>query len=778
MSLLDWLIVIIPVSFVIGMGYYSRRYVRSVADFLSAGRVCGRYVICASDVANALSIITLVAYVESHYKTGFAIGFWMRVIGPIGMAVALSGYCIYRFRETKSMSLGQFLEMRYNRPFRIFAAALRSFSEILANSIMPAIAARFFIYFLDLPHHVNFFGWQMPVFLLIILICLTLAISIICMGGTLAMVITDAIQGMFCFPLIVVFIFFILYTFSWQNEIVPVMMDRAQGESFINPYDISNLRDFNLFFVVILVFNSIFHRASWIGAGLSSAAKNPHEQKMASILGAWRGQISIIFYVLIGLTIITVMNHRRFSSESKEIRDNVSSHISQELIDNPAQRAAFNQAIKAVPAKEHQIGVDKPLSDKHNLDTPVLDVAHKQLLAINGEVQGNAKFQQYRTLFHQEMLASSMRQLLPTGLLGLFMLLMVLAMISTDNTRIYSAAVTVTQDVILPLKKKPFSLKQHVWALRFVSISIGVIFLIGSSYLSQLDYINLFVMIMVSMWIGGCAPVMIFGLYSRFGTTAGAFTSLITGMFLSLGVIFVKRNWADIVYPWLEDNGYVEPVANFLTYVSSPFDPWIVWEMNPVKFPINSYEVFFVISLITLSLYCIVSFLTMKEPFNLDRMLHRGKYNVDGEHIEVKKKMSFHSVLGKVVGISKEYSTGDKVIAWAFFVQSFVWSFLCTFLGVIIWNYFTPWPVEYWGTYFYVVFMIVPLCLAIISVFWFGIGGIIDLFRMFRDLKQRTVNPLDDGRVDGHVSVSDKDKFEKVEHEKDNSEEAPKEEEK
>ena len=61
MGLIDWLIVVIPVTFIVGMGIYSRKYVRSVTDFLSAGRVCGRYVICASDVANALSIITLVA---------------------------------------------------------------------------------------------------------------------------------------------------------------------------------------------------------------------------------------------------------------------------------------------------------------------------------------------------------------------------------------------------------------------------------------------------------------------------------------------------------------------------------------------------------------------------------------------------------------------------------------------------------------------------------------------------------------------------------------------
>lgn len=764
MGLIDWLIVVIPVTFVVGMGIYSRKYVRSVADFLSAGRVCGRYVICASDVANALSIITLVAYVESQYKCGFALSFWMNILVPLSMIMALSGYCVYRFRETKAMSLGQFLEMRYNRPFRIFAATLRSVSEILANSIMPAIAARFFIYFLDLPHHLNVFGLQISTFLLIMLVCMILAISIICMGGTLAMVITDAIQGMFCFPLIVVFIFFILYHFSWNNEIVPVMMDRVQGESFINPYDVSKLRDFNLFFVVIIIFNNVIHRASWIGAGLTSAAKNPHEQKMAGILGAWRGQTSIILYVLIALTVITLLNHRNFSSEAKNIRDNISSNISKELISDQTQRVSFNQAVQSVPAQKHRIGVAPPLSQDNNLDTPVLQVAHKKLMEINGKIQGNEKFQQYRTLFHQEMLATSMRQLLPSGLLGLFMLLMVLAMISTDNTRIYSAAITVTQDVILPLKKNSFTLKQHVWVLRLISISIGVIFIMFSTFMAQLDYINLFGMIMCSMWLGGCAPVMIFGLYSRFGTTAGAFTSLIAGMFFSLEAIFVKRNWADMVYPWLNDYGFVEPVGNFLATVSSPFNPYVVWEMNPVKFPVNSYEIFFLISLFTLFLYCLVSYFTMKEPFNLDRMLHRGKYNIDGKNKEA-LKFTLNNAFSKMLGITKEYTTGDKIIAYVFFFQSFVWGFLCVFVGVIIWNSITPWPLEWWGTYFFLVLLVIPLCLTIISVFWFGIGGFIDLFRLFRDLKARVTNPLDNGQVDGHVSLADKAKFEKLEHE-------------
>ena len=85
MGLIDWLIVIIPVMIVLGIGFYSRRYIRGVVDFLAAGRVCGRYVICVGDMANALSIIGLVAYIEVHYKAGFALGFWTKILGPLSI---------------------------------------------------------------------------------------------------------------------------------------------------------------------------------------------------------------------------------------------------------------------------------------------------------------------------------------------------------------------------------------------------------------------------------------------------------------------------------------------------------------------------------------------------------------------------------------------------------------------------------------------------------------------------------------------------------------------
>lgn len=53
-----------------------------------------------------------------------------------------------------------------------------------------------------------------------------------------------------------------------------------------------------------------------------------------------------------------------------------------------------------------------------------------------------------------------------------------------------------------------------------------------------------------------------------------------------------------------------------------------------------------------------------------------------------------------------------------------------------------------------------------ISMIWFMIGGIIDMKQMFCDLAARKeINNLDNGQVEGHVSLSDKAKFARLENE-------------
>ena len=762
MHFIDWLIVVLPVLLVLSVSVYSKRYVRGVVDFLAAGRVAGRYVISVGDMTAGLGVITLVALVEAKYQVGYALTFWEYLVVPVGIIMGLTGYCTYRFRETRSLSIGQFLEMRYNRPFRIVAATLRTLSEMLTNAIGPAVAANFFIYFIGLPHRVMIAGINLPTFALVVGLVLCLCLVVIWPGGRISLLISDSFQGLIGYPIFVIIAGYIFLNFNWGDTIAPVMMDRVPGESFLNPFDISQLRDFNIFALVVGIISQVLNRASWIGNDTSGSGRTPHEQKMAGILGQWRNGFSGLMCLLVAIMIITLMTHAKFADKAYEIRHELTRQVAAEAVADPGLRAELGARMAALPVQRHEIGEDPPLSRANNVDTLYMDTARETL---GGTPEGNLQFQKFRTLYNQMMMPVALKNLLPVGLMGLFCLLMIMLMLSTDDSRVFNAASTIIQDVILPLRKTPFTPKQHLFWLRACSVAVCVFFFVVSLFFVQLDYINMFLTIMTAMWLGGAGPIMVFGLYSRFGTTTGAFCSLIFGSGISIGGLFVQRNWADVIYPWLQTHGWADPFGRFLENVSGPLNPYIVWKMDPVKFPINSYELYFMAMMSGIVAYVVGSLLTYKKPYNLDRLLHRGIYDVEG-HLKTKTPWNIRTMWGKLVGITPEYTRGDKIIAWSVVGYAIVYKFGLCFLAVLIWNMIRPWPAHWWSTYFFVTSLVVTGIVGIVSTFWFLIGGVIDMRRLFKDLAARVDNPLDNGVVEGHVSLADKALFEAKTHKK------------
>ena len=254
----------------------------------------------------------------------------------------------------------------------------------------------------------------------------------------------------------------------------------------------------------------------------------------------------------------------------------------------------------------------------------------------------------------------------------------------------------------------------------------------------------MFVTIMCALWTGGAGPIMVFGLYSRWGNLTGAWCAIIFGSGHSLFGLIMQRNWALTIYPFLEQMGWVEGVNNFLVTVSSPFNPWISWSMNPVKYPINSYEIYFISMMLSLIGYIGGSLLTYK-PYDLDKLLHRGKY-ADGPE-PVREKWTFRNVLGKLIGITPEYTLGDKIIAYSVFGYSIVYGILIAFLGIVVWNVFYPWPDHWWTVKFFITMLLIPGIAGIISTVWFLIGGIHDFRQLFIDLKKRVEDASDNGQI-------------------------------
>lgn len=857
MSWLDWCILIIPFTALSIFAVYSKKYVRGIVDYLAAGRIAGRYLLSVGDMAAGLSVITLVAGCEQNYQTGFAVGFWSAIIAPVGIFISLTGYCSYRWRETRCLSMGQFLELRYgSKFFRLFCATLRTIAELITNAIGPAVATNFFIYFLGLPHKVMICGVNLPCYAIIVTLCLCLALLFILPGGRISLLITDSFQGLISYPIFVVIVGYILLNFSWWDDIAPVMWNRVPGQSFMNPYDVQQLRDFNLFALVVSLCGSFLNRASWFGNDTSGSARTPHEQKMAGVLGAWRNGLSWFMIFLLAVIVITFMNSSHFNGENRfgitnnDIRQRLSAKVLQDPkitipdtsfkdivdinfknIDQPRSprkgqlpegyntdspfldiaRYTFGQtpdgnrqfkafetqyraAVTSIPAtdiktfealpeqtrdaqhaqrlaaaqaaaqaavandgssaREHldatiasitipEERFDQPLSQQDNLDTTYLNTVR---YALGNTPEGRFQFQQFRSLYNQMMMPIVVSSIFPNGLLGLFCLLLIMLLISTDDSRIFNASSTMVQDVVLPLFKKHLDAKLHLFILRAMTILVAVFFLIVSLFFTQLDYINMFTTIMCALWLGGAGPVMIGGLYSRFGNLTGAWCSIALGSGNALAGLLLQRNWADHVYPWIEQKGWVEGLDNFLQAITAWSDPIVTWKMDAVKFPINSLEISFISMVVSCLGYVVGSYLTYK-PYNLDKLLHRGKYADEFSAKHEPTSWSLKNLLGKLVGITPEYTRTDRAIAWSVFWYSFVYALVIVFCGTIIWNAVYTWPKNWWNIKFFVTSLLIPGIIGVITTFWFVAGGIRDLKRLFVDLANRKQDENDNGQV-------------------------------
>jgi SSS family solute:Na+ symporter len=318
----------------------------------------------------------------------------------------------------------------------------------------------------------------------------------------------------------------------------------------------------------------------------------------------------------------------------------------------------------------------------------------------------------------------ALSQLLPVGIKGLLCAILVMGIFGGDSTHLHSWGGIFVQDVLLASRKKPFSPKQHVAMLRLGVIFVATFAFLFGCFFQQTEYIFMWWSVTTAIFVGGGGSAILGGLYWKKGTTAAAWAAMLTGSTLSVTGILLR---------------------SFAKASQNPF-------------PFNGVQIAFGSMLIAITVYVIVSLLTSRKDFNLDRMLHRGEYAADIPDAErdakiqgaKKRRFTWNSVLG----ISSDFSTGDKVIAGALFVWSIGW-FLVFALGSLS-NWVRPWPDSWWSTFWHIAGIGIPVFMTFVTGVWFTWGGLRDIRSLFRRLGgERTINPLDDGFVVGHQSLDE-----------------------
>jgi SSS family solute:Na+ symporter len=648
MGTLDWIITVIPLGLVLAAAVYCNRYIRTVADFVSGGRVAGRYLLAISAGEIQAGAGTIVANFEILAKSGFSLMWWGWITIPVGVIISVSGFVIYRYRETRAMTLAQFFEIRYSKRFRIFAGALGFLAGILNFGIIPAVGTRCVAYFWELPDTFSVFSWQIPSFVPLMALSLCVTVSLALSGGVITVMIVNCMEGIVTQLFYLIIIAALLCMFNW-SEIASVLESPSPGHSLMNPFDSNSVQDFNIWYVLMGSVLGVYGTMAWQNtSAYRSAALTPHESRMGGILGYWRGMGKTALITLLGVCALAYLNHPHFAGQAIEVKT----------------------------------------------------------------VVGKIKDPQIQ---EQMLIPIAASHLLPTGIKGVLSAVFLMGLFGGDSTALHSWGSIFVQDILVPLRKKPFGPKQHIRILRWSIVGVGLFAFVFGSLYRQTDYIAMWWTITISIYVGGAGAAIIGGLYWKKGTTAGAWSALIAGSLLSGVGILAKQ-----FYPTL---------------------------------PFNLIQASFATMIVAVAIYVIISLLTCKSDFNMDRMLHRGEYCVRPLHDDARAQVPQLNWRHRLMGLDENFSRSDKWIAAILLGWSFFWCFV--FFAGTAWNFIAPWSLSVWSIFWEVVAVGLPIFFAVVTGIWFTWGGLRDTKDLFRRLRHEKFNDLDDGTVVNHRNLDE-----------------------
>jgi len=643
MHIVDWLIMILPLMICAVIALYSRRFVHSIADFMAGGRNAGRFLICTARSEQGAGAVSFVSGFQIFAISGFTLSWWGQLSIPVSLLVAISGFVIYRYRQTRAFTIGQFLEMRYSRNFRLFAGCLAFFAGLINFGIIPVIGARFMTNFIGLPQTLLVLGWQIPTFLLLMALFLTICVVMTTFGGQIAVLLTDCAEGMFTQIFYsVIAVALVIFFFSWA-ETRTVLLDTAPGKSLVNPFDSFSLQDFNIWYVLMGMLVSVYGTMAWQNShAFNASGSSPHEARMGIILGRWRSFAGGVMVILLAVCALTYLHS--------------------------AEGSSIVQA---------ELGKITDVNTANQMRIPV-----------------------------------ALSHLLPVGLKGMLLSIILMGIIAGDGIHLHSWSSIFIQDVIVPMRKKPFTLKQHLLLLRLAIVGVAVFVFIFGAIFPQTEYVAIWFAVTQAVFTGGAGAAIIGGLYWKRGTTAGAWVGFIIGSVLTVGGIITRI--------------YFQKVLGH-------------------EFFLNGMQIGFIACLVSVTAYIIVSLLTCRKPHNMDQLLHRGAYAVEPEsNVDdlIPAKINWFN---RLWGIDDQFSRSDRWITLGIFWWSITW-FIVFIVGSIAYLV-SPWSSEAWVNFWFVQAICMPLAIGVATTVWFTIGCFHDLRIFFRRLREEKIDLQDDGMV-------------------------------
>ncbi len=181
LSFADWLVILVYFGFVVGIGFYLRKFTTSQDDFFLAGRKNSSWVAGLAFLSANLGALELLGMAGNTFKYGMFVAhfYW---IGAIPAMLFLGIYMMPFYYSGKIKSVPGYLKLRFDEKTRV----LNGFSF----AIMTLLVSGINLYAMALVLH-TFLGWNWDVSMWISAATVGLYVSL---SGLLSAIFTEIIQ--------------------------------------------------------------------------------------------------------------------------------------------------------------------------------------------------------------------------------------------------------------------------------------------------------------------------------------------------------------------------------------------------------------------------------------------------------------------------------------------------------------------------------------------------------------------------------------------------------
>ncbi len=212
MSFIDGFITVTYLMFIVWLGFFSKRHVHSMVDFLVAGRSIGPFLGVASLGGTELGLITVMYNAQKGFSSGLSALHMAIIAGVVTFVVGKTGVIVVPLRRLKVLTIPEFYEQRFDKATRLIGAIVLVLAGVLNMGLFLKVAALFISVI---------FGWSVTGWPLILCMVglLFLVLMYTLLGGMVSVILTDFIQFVLLSIALLAFAGFLLADIGWEGLI-------------------------------------------------------------------------------------------------------------------------------------------------------------------------------------------------------------------------------------------------------------------------------------------------------------------------------------------------------------------------------------------------------------------------------------------------------------------------------------------------------------------------------------------------------------------------------